>query len=163
MRRRYKRELYAQRVSQIHEIIPRACIGGDVIVGFSGESDDDFVETFEFLNSLDISYLHVFPYSERKNTFAAGLSEKVSPKEKDRRVALLMELSEVKRRAFYEKNIGFTEKVIFESKITEGVMTGFTSNYIKVEASVDKNLFGKVAKVKLLEILPSGNVKAQIL
>ncbi len=163
MRRRYKRELYAQRVDKIKELIPRACIGGDVIVGFPGETNDEFAETFNFLNALDISYLHVFPYSERKNTFAATLPEKVLPKEKERRVALLMELSEQKRKKFYENNIGFCDKVIFESKISDGLMTGFTSNYIKVEVPVNKNLFGKLAKVRLLKIANSGNMVAEII
>ena len=133
MRRRYKRELYAERVDLIKQYMPHACIGCDVIVGFPGETDDDFLETYQFLQQLDVSYLHVFTYSERANTPAAELPGAVSVEERRRRNQALRGLSEMKRRAFYQQHMGTVRPVLFEHGKEAGLLTGFTDNYIKIE------------------------------
>jgi threonylcarbamoyladenosine tRNA methylthiotransferase MtaB len=162
MSRRYKRELFASRVENIKKLMPDACIGVDVIVGFPGETDDDFIDAYNFINSLDISYLHVFSYSERPNTKAIELKNKIEPSVKERRSKVLTELSEQKRKKFYLQNIGRNEKVIFESRILNDKMTGFTSNYIKVESDFNKDLIGKVLAVKLKGIGINGNCNVEI-
>lgn len=159
MSRRYKREVFASRIEKIKSILPHACVGADVIVGFPGESDDDFQTTFDFIENLDISYLHVFPYSERPNTKAIVIENKVNPSKKERRSKLLIELSEMKRKKFYHLNQGRKESVIFESRIKGGFMTGFTSNYIKVEAAYKKELIGVSSPVELSSIGETGNYK----
>lgn len=163
MRRRYNKELYQKRVEKIKELIPRACIGCDVIVGFPGESVDDFEETYQFIQSIEVSYLHVFPYSERSNTQAPFLDNKVNHQIKEERVARLIQLSENKKKKFIEQSIGFRENVIFESKQYQGLMQGYTSNYIRVQADFNKELIGKSVKVYLSTILDNGNVKAEII
>jgi threonylcarbamoyladenosine tRNA methylthiotransferase MtaB len=162
MSRRYKREVFANRVAKIKSIIPNACIGADVIVGFPGETDDDFEDTFNFIKGLKVSYLHVFPYSERPNTRSVSMTGKVLPSAKDRRSQLLIELSEQKRKLFYEENLGNADKVIFESRVLNGKMFGFTQNYIKTEAEADNTLFGQVANVQLLHVNNSNNVDVKI-
>jgi threonylcarbamoyladenosine tRNA methylthiotransferase MtaB len=137
MKRRYRRELYQERVDRIRELLPDACIGVDVIVGFPGESEALFKETYDFLNKLDISYLHIFPYSERANTEAALMPKKVSGAEKAERSKMLHILSEKKRRAFYESQLGKMDEVLFESSVQNGIMEGFTRNYVKVSAKFD--------------------------
>jgi len=137
MKRRYRRELYQERVDRIRELLPNACIGVDVIVGFPGESEALFRETYDFLNKLDISYLHIFPYSERTNTEAALMPKKVSGTEKGERSKMLHILSEKKRRAFYESQLGKMDEVLFESSLQNGLMEGFTRNYVKVSAKFD--------------------------
>ncbi len=137
MKRRYRRELYADRVKRIREKMPDACIGVDVIVGFPGESKECFLETYQFLNELEISYLHIFPYSERPNTEAISLPGKVSGNEKAERQQMLHILSEKKRRAFYETQLGKMSQVLFEASQTKGMMEGFTRNYVKVQAPFD--------------------------
>jgi threonylcarbamoyladenosine tRNA methylthiotransferase MtaB len=137
MKRRYKRELYVDRVARIRQTMPDACIGVDVIVGFPGETDAHFMETYQFLNELEISYLHVFTYSERPNTEAATMKGKVPGNVKADRSKMLHILSDKKRRAFYESQLGKMDEVLFEAAITSGKMEGFTRNYVKVSAPYD--------------------------
>jgi len=137
MKRRYNRELYVDRVSHIKKVMPNACIGVDVIVGFPGETEAHFLETYNFLNELDISYLHVFTYSERANTQAASMDGKVHGGLKAERSKMLHILSEKKRRAFYETQIGKMDQILFEAALTGGMMEGFTRNYVKVKAQYD--------------------------
>jgi threonylcarbamoyladenosine tRNA methylthiotransferase MtaB len=158
MSRRYTRELFGERVNTIKNIMPMACIGADVIVGFPGETEELFDETYQFLDNTDISYLHVFPYSERRNTRAVSLPGKVVPKEKDKRSKALLDLSEKKKKQFYQNNIGEEYPVLFESQQSDGKIFGFTSNYIKVETMFDKQLINHCKKIKLTRLLPSGNM-----
>ncbi len=137
MKRRYQRELYVDRVARIKELMPDCCIGVDVIVGFPGETEALFLETYDFLNQLDISYLHVFTYSERANTEATLLSGKVNAGEKAKRSKMLHILSEKKRRAFYESQLRKMDEVLFEAAQNQGMMEGFTRNYVKVSAPYD--------------------------
>jgi threonylcarbamoyladenosine tRNA methylthiotransferase MtaB len=147
MRRRYQRELYADRVAHIKRRMPHCCIGVDVIVGFPGETKEDFLDTYNFLNELDISYLHVFTYSERENTLAATLPDAVPMKERNERSRMLHILSDKKKRAFYEANVGHETTVLFENDIEEGKMHGFTDNYIRVSAKYDPLLIYDSKKV----------------
>ena len=152
MRRRYKRELYVERVNAIKSIMPHCCIGVDVIVGHPGETNEDFLETYNFLNELDISYLHVFTYSERPNTKALEIKPVVSAKERNERSKMLHILSDKKRRNFYEGNLGKTFNVLFEEGDSNESMTGFTSNYVKIVAKYDPLLINDTLDVKLLHI-----------
>jgi threonylcarbamoyladenosine tRNA methylthiotransferase MtaB len=156
MRRRYQRELYASRVEKIKSVMPHCCIGVDVIVGFPGETHDDFLETYQFLNELDISYLHVFTYSERDNTLAATLNGSVSSKERAERSKMLHNLSDKKRRKFYEDHIGKELTVLFENDIENGMMHGFTQNYIRVAAKYDPMLINELKHVRLNQIDDKG-------
>jgi len=158
MRRRYLRELYAARVEKIKSSMPNACIGVDVIVGFPGESHEDFLETYQFLNELDISYLHVFTYSERDNTLAASMLNTVSMKERHERSKMLHILSDKKRRAFYESNLGKEFSVLFENDIEDGMMHGFTENYVRISAKYDPILINELKQVKLTSISEKGTV-----
>ncbi len=158
MGRRYLRELYEDRVSKIKTLLPQACIGVDVIVGFPGETDELFLETYNFLNELDISYLHVFTYSERANTRAVDMDGVVPMKKRNERSKMLRILSEKKRRKFYEENLGQTFTVLFEEDIEEGMMHGFTENYIRVAAKYDPILINELKVVTLDGILADGNV-----
>lgn len=160
MKRRYLRELYIDRVSKIKEVMPHACIGVDVIVGFPGETDEHFLETFNFLNELDISYLHVFTYSERDNTEAAAMEEGIVPKKvRSKRSKMLRGLSAKKRRAFYENQIGTTRTVLFESENKEGYIHGFTENYVKVKSPWNPELVNTLHKVELTNIDDDGLVR----
>ncbi|MBD1387327.1 tRNA (N(6)-L-threonylcarbamoyladenosine(37)-C(2))-methylthiotransferase MtaB [Mucilaginibacter rigui] len=159
MRRRYKRELYTERVSKIKELMPHCCIGVDVIVGFPGETREDFVDTYNFLNDLDVSYLHVFTYSERENTPAAEMSGIVPGSTRADRSKMLHILSDKKRRAFYETQIGKTDEVLFEGDLKEGFMHGFTRNYVKVKAKYDPILVNELKTVHLTAISPDGDVE----
>jgi threonylcarbamoyladenosine tRNA methylthiotransferase MtaB len=159
MRRRYKRELYADRVARIKELMPNCCIGVDVIVGFPGETREDFVDTYNFLNDLDISYLHVFTYSERENTLAAEMTGVVPGSTRADRSKMLHILSDKKRRAFYETQLGRTEEVLFEGDIKEGFMHGFTRNYVKVKTKFDPVLVNELKTVSLTQISPDGDVE----
>jgi threonylcarbamoyladenosine tRNA methylthiotransferase MtaB len=132
MKRRYKKELYAERIGLIKTMMPHACIGVDVIVGFPGETDADFRETFDFLHQLDISYLHVFTYSERTDTLAASMKPVVPAHVRNERNKLLRNLSYQKMQYFTDAHIGQTRKVLFETKNKNGMMEGFTDNYIKI-------------------------------
>ena len=163
MKRRYKRDMFVRRVERIKELIPNACIGADVIVGFPDETNEDFSETLEFINNLRLSYLHVFPFSERPNTPAVSLRNKISPVLKDQRSKLLINISEQKRKQFYHENIGKMEKVIFESRVLNGKMLGFTGNYIKTESILNKEFIGKSIYVRLLKINERGNVEVEII
>ena len=158
MRRRYLRELYADRVKKIKDLMPHCCIGVDVIVGFPGETDEDFIETYEFLNALDISYLHVFTYSERENTDAVGLQGKVPVEVRKKRNKMLRILSAKKRRVFYEKHLGEIHTVLFEGNNKGGWMYGFTNNYIKVKTLFDERLVNQLKVVILKEIDVDGCV-----
>jgi len=159
MRRRYMKELYQDRVGHIKSIMPDACIGVDVIVGFPGETDDLFLETYNFLNALDISYLHVFTYSERPNTHAATLPGVVSKSVRSKRSKMLRGLSAKKRRAFYESQIGSKRTVLFEGENKEGYIHGFTENYIKVKAPWNPELVNTLREVSLSEIDSDGLVR----
>lgn len=163
MRRRYQRELYAERVSFIREKMPQACIGVDIIVGFPGETEEDFLDTYHFLNELDIAYLHVFPYSERPNTKAVLMDGVVSGADRQKRTKMLRILSEKKRRHFYEQHLGKTATVLFEEEENKGRMFGFTENYIKVSTEYDPLLVNELATVRLEEIGPDGDVRVDIL
>jgi len=152
MRRRYQRELYTSRVAKIKSVMPHCCIGVDVIVGFPGETHEDFLETYQFLTELDISYLHVFTYSERDNTLAAIMEGSVSPKARAERSKMLHILSDKKRRKFYEDHIGNEFTVLFENDIENGMMHGFTENYIRVAAKYDPILINELKQVRLNNI-----------
>lgn len=161
MRRRYQRELYASRVDAIRAAMPHACIGVDVIVGFPGETKEDFLETYQFLNELNISYLHVFTYSERDNTLAATLENPVNPKERAERSKMLHILSDKKRRKFYEEHLGKEYSVLFENDVENGMMHGFTENYIRVTAKYDPVLINEIRKVRLTAINEKGLVEVE--
>ena len=156
MRRRYRRELYADRVARIKEVMPHACIGVDVIVGFPGESEQHFLDTYEFLNQLDVSYFHVFTYSERENTMAITIEGVVPKKERHRRNEMLRILSEKKKRAFYQQYEKTIRPVLWESAEHSGKMTGFTDNYIKVQQPYQEDLSNTIATVDLGTVQPSG-------
>ncbi|WP_370478241.1 tRNA (N(6)-L-threonylcarbamoyladenosine(37)-C(2))-methylthiotransferase MtaB [Tamlana flava] len=159
MKRRYMRELYVDRVSKIKEVMPNACIGVDVIVGFPGETNEHFLETYNFLNELDISYLHVFTYSERDNTEAAEMDGVVQKNVRNKRSKMLRGLSVKKRRAFYESQLGTTRTVLFENENKEGYIHGFTENYVKVKAPWNPELVNTLHEVELTEIDADGLVR----
>ncbi|MGK6351299.1 tRNA (N(6)-L-threonylcarbamoyladenosine(37)-C(2))-methylthiotransferase MtaB [Parapedobacter sp. DT-150] len=159
MRRRYRRELYASRVAKIKELMPDCCIGVDVIVGFPGETREDFLDTYQFLQALDISYLHVFTYSERENTIAAQMEGAIPGAQRSERSKMLHILSEKKRRAFYQTQLGKEAEVLFEGDIKDGYMHGFSRNYVKVRTPYDPLLVNELAPVKFLEIADSGDVE----
>jgi len=159
MRRRYQRELYVDRVAQIKKLMPDACIGVDVIVGFPGETDEHFLDTYNFLNALDISYLHVFTYSERDNTLAADMDGVVPLKVRKKRSKMLRGLSAKKRRAFYESQIGTQRTVLFEGENKKGYIHGFTENYVKVKAPWDPALVNTTHSIELKEIDDDGMVR----
>jgi threonylcarbamoyladenosine tRNA methylthiotransferase MtaB len=163
MRRRYKRDVFASRIRMAIEKIPLAGIGADVIVGFPGESDADFEDTFSFLEGLPLSYLHVFAYSERPDTVAESLPGKVLQKDKEERSRLLIALSKKKKLIFNNLNIGQTTNVLFEKTCSEGMISGFTSNYIRVEYPWNSQLAGKIKKVRLNGIAPSGKMSIELI
>jgi threonylcarbamoyladenosine tRNA methylthiotransferase MtaB len=156
MRRRYLRELYEERVAKIKSTLPYCCIGVDVIVGFPGENKEDFLETYKFLNELDISYLHVFTYSERENTPAATMAGSVSLRERQERSKQLHNLSEKKRRAFYQSNLNRNLTVLFENDIEDGFMHGYTENYVRVKAKYDPILVNEIKQVKINSVTSNG-------
>jgi threonylcarbamoyladenosine tRNA methylthiotransferase MtaB len=159
MRRRYLSGLYVDRVARIKEVMPHACIGVDVIVGFPGETDELFLETYHFLNDLDISYLHVFTYSERDNTVAAEMENVVAKNVRSKRSKMLRGLSAKKRRAFYESQMGSTRTVLFEGENKEGYIQGFTENYVKVKAPWNPELVNQLKQVVLQTIDDDGLVR----
>ena len=163
MRRRYMKELYVDRVEHIKSKMPNACIGVDVIVGFPGETDDLFLETYEFLNALDISYLHVFSYSERPNTVAAQMEHKVPKEVRTKRSKMLRGLSSKKRRAFYESQLGSVQTVLFEGENKEGYIHGFTPNYVKVKTPWNPNLVNTTHEVLLKQIDEDGLVRFEFI
>lgn len=162
MRRRYNSEFFTKKIKKIKSIIPDAAIGVDIITGFPNETETEFNETYNVLNNLDITYLHVFSYSERPNTDAINLGMKVTNIEKVRRNKLLHELSDIKKTTFYNSNLNKTAEVLFESSIHNGNMYGFTGNYIKVELPYNKEYVNKVLTVKLEKITELGNVLGTI-
>ncbi|MGZ3752084.1 MAG: tRNA (N(6)-L-threonylcarbamoyladenosine(37)-C(2))-methylthiotransferase MtaB [Mucilaginibacter sp.] len=159
MRRRYKRELYVDRVAKIKELMPDCCIGVDVIVGFPGETREDFIDTYNFLNELNVSYLHVFTYSEREHTLAAEMTNPVPGSTRAERSKMLHILSDKKRRAFYETQLNKTDKVLFEGDVKDGYMHGFTRNYVKVKAKYDPILVNELKSVHLTNISSDGDVE----
>jgi len=159
MRRRYKRELYVDRVNHIKKAMPDACIGVDVIVGFPGETDEHFLESYNFLNELDISYLHVFTYSERENTVAAEMQGAIPIKVRKKRSKMLRGLSAKKRRAFYESQLGSFHKVLFEGENKEGFIHGFTENYVKVKTPWNPGLINTIHQIELVKIDEDGLVR----
>lgn len=158
MKRRYLTDLYVDRVKKIKEVIPNCCIGVDVIVGFPGETDAHFLETYNFLKDLDISYLHVFTYSERDNTEAATMEGVVPKKIRNKRSKMLRALSVKKRRAFYESQLGAELEVLFEGENKEGYIHGFTENYVKVKTPWNPELVNTLHNIRLKEIAEDGIV-----
>lgn len=163
MKRRYLREIYTERVNKIREVMPDACIGVDVIVGFPGETDEHFLETYHFLNDLDISYLHVFTYSERDNTEAADMEGIVPANVRAKRSKMLRGLSVKKRRAFYESQIGTNRTVLFESDNKEGYIHGFTENYVRVKTPWNPELANTLQEINLTKIDEDGSVRMEFL
>jgi threonylcarbamoyladenosine tRNA methylthiotransferase MtaB len=163
MRRKYERELFADRVNQIKTIRPDACIGVDVIVGFPGETDADFMETVDFLKELEISYLHIFTYSERANTTAIKLGDPVPMNIRKQRSQQLHILSNKKKRAFYEENVGRMEVVLFENENNDGYMFGFTSNYVKIKTPYNEKLTNTFQRISMDEIDRDGLMKCTLL
>ena len=163
MKRRYLRKTYTDRVSQIKSEIPNACIGVDVIVGFPGETDELFLETYNYLNELDISYLHVFTYSERPNTEAAEMENVVPQNIRAKRSKMLRGLSAKKRRAFYESQLGKILTVLFENENKEGYIHGFTENYVKVKSPWNPELTNTLQTIILKEIDEDGLVRFEFL
>ena len=161
MKRRYQREVYTERVNKIREVMPDACIGVDVIVGFPGETDEHFLETYNFLNEMDISYLHVFTYSERDNTEAVDMTGVVPANVRAKRSKMLRSLSVKKRRAFYESQLGTNRTVLFESENKEGYIHGFTENYVKVKTPWDPALVNTLHEVQLTRIDEDGSVRME--
>ncbi len=158
MRRRYRRELYAQRVAHIRQVMPHACIGVDLIVGFPGETEEDFLETYRFVQELDVSYFHVFTYSERANTPAAEMDGIVPLSERRRRNKMLTILSDKKRRAHYERHLGETRPVLLERSKTDGLLHGFTDNYVKVSFAADEAWVNHLVPMRLTKIGEDGLV-----
>lgn len=162
MRRRYKRDLYVQRVAKIKQLMPNCCIGVDVIVGFPGESREDFLDTYNFLNALDISYLHVFTYSERENTIAAQMEGAIPGAQRNERSKMLHILSDKKRRAFYESQLGNNGEVLFEGDIKDGYMHGFSRNYVKVRVPYDPLFVNETMEVQFINIADTGVVEVNM-
>jgi len=152
MYRRYNTDLYREKIMLIRSLLPEACIGVDVIVGFPGETNDDFFQTYQYLVELDISYLHVFTYSERSNTAAVNYEDPVPFKTRNERSKMLRILSEKKRRQFYERNLGKGGTVLFENDVKDSLMFGFTENYIRVSTKYNPQLVNETRKVKLAKI-----------
>lgn len=163
MKRRYLSSLYTERISQIKAIMPDACIGADVIVGYPGETEEDFLDTYHFLSSSVVSYLHVFTYSERPNTEATDMDEIVPGAIRSKRSKMLRALSVKKRRAFYESQLGKTHTVLFEGENKEGYITGFTENYVKVRTPWNPSLVNTLHTIRLEEIDGNGYVRFSFL
>ena len=163
MRRKYRTALFRNRIEQIKTMNPDTCIGVDVIVGFPGETDEDFLETMHFLKDLDISYLHVFTYSERANTGAPKLGTKVPMEVRRERSKQLHLLSDRKKQAFYQTQIGKTKKVLFEQEENEGFLYGFTENYVKVKTPFAPELINQIVEIEITEIDRDGLAKCLIL
>ena len=163
MRRRYTRDVFATRIKMILENLPLAGIGADVIVGFPGESDSDFEDTYSFLKDIPLSYLHVFTFSERPGTVAEHLSPKVLYRDKEERSKRLIALSLEKNAIFNKLNIGTETNVLFEKTYNDGLITGFTSNYIRVEYPWESKLAGEIKKVRLKDMSPSGKMSIELI
>ncbi|MFY0627308.1 MAG: tRNA (N(6)-L-threonylcarbamoyladenosine(37)-C(2))-methylthiotransferase MtaB [Reichenbachiella sp.] len=163
MNRRYLRELYIERVEKIKTLMPDACIGVDVIVGFPGEGEKEFLETYKFLNELNVSYLHVFTYSERPNTDAVTMENPVPQKVRQERSNMLRILSDKKKRTFYESQLGSQQEVLLENDINQGMIHGFTKNYIKVELPADETMINQKLEIQLNHITEKMTVSAKVL
>ena len=162
MRRKYLKELYVERVAKIKKLMPHACIGVDVIVGFPGETEEDFLETYNFLNELDVSYLHVFTYSERQNTTAIKMDVVVPKSERSKRSKMLHILSDKKKRFFYNQHLGKTYNVLFEAEQHEDALNGFTDNYIKVKVPYSSDLENQIKTTNLADIDLDGIVRVKL-
>lgn len=158
MKRRYLTKLYTDRVAKIREVMPDSCIGVDVIVGFPGETEEEFLKTYNFLNELPISYLHVFTYSERENTEAAEMDGVVPISERKKRNKMLRILSEKKKMAFYQTQIGKTLPVLWEHENKSGLMYGFTENYVRVQKTFEENSVNQIEFLKLNKVENDGTV-----
>jgi threonylcarbamoyladenosine tRNA methylthiotransferase MtaB len=163
MKRKYSTGLFAERIRRIRDLAPHAFIGVDVIAGTNGETEELFQESFDFINSLEISQLHAFPYSERSGTQALKIPWKVPVEERKNRTQKYINLSEKKLRVFYEKNLDTTNTVLFEEQTNGGMMEGFTENYIRVEVPYNQESINQLKRVKLTSILPNGNVKGEVM
>lgn len=163
MQRRYKRELYKSRVEKIKAVMPHACIGVDVIVGFPSETEDDFLETYQFINALDISYLHVFTYSERQNTKALEIEGVVPMSIRNERNAMLRSLSEKKKRYFYQQFLGQAKRVLLEQEQKGNIMHGFTDNYIKISVPYHAASVNQMATAQLQSIDDAGDVLSELI
>lgn len=163
MRRRYLRELYSERVLKIKSLMPHCCIGVDVIVGFPGETEEDFLDTYNFINQLDVSYLHVFTYSERDNTLAITMENAIPMVVRKKRNKMLRILSTKKLRHFYELHLGEIRTVLFEADNKNGFMHGFTDNYIKVKTPYDSSFINQLKKVNLKELAVDGNMLVDVM
>ena len=163
MKRRYQRELYVNRVALIKSLMPNACIGVDVIVGHPGETHELFLETYQFLQELDISYLHVFSYSERANTFSTEIFPKIDGSQKSERSKMLHILSDKKRHAFYESQIGKKGEVLFEESNENGLMEGFSENYVRFKSAYDPLLINTIQSVRYKSITENGEVTGDVL
>ncbi|MEM9929985.1 MAG: tRNA (N(6)-L-threonylcarbamoyladenosine(37)-C(2))-methylthiotransferase MtaB [Bacteroidota bacterium] len=162
MRRRYRRELYAERVAHIRQVMPHACIGVDLIVGFPGETEEDFLETYRFVQELDVSYFHVFTYSERANTPAAEMDGAVPMAERKRRNKMLGILSEKKKRVHYERHLGEVRPVLLEKSKVDGILQGFTDNYVRVSFPAEDSWVNHLVDMQLGAIGDDGLVKAEV-
>lgn len=163
MRRRYRRELYVDRIKQIKTLMPNCCIGVDVIVGFPGETEDDFIDTYDFLKDLDISYLHVFTYSERPDTTAVRMGNVVPMQQRSQRSKMLHILSDKKKRQFYEQNVGKTGTVLLEVEDHDGYLFGFSENYVKVKVPYNPDHVNRLFKVTYSAIDSDGIMRGEIL
>lgn len=164
MRRRYDSQLYVDRVEKIKKLMPHCCIGVDVITGYPGENEKEFLKTYQFLNELDVSYLHVFTYSERNNTVAVRKTDEVVPMDvRRKRSKMLQILSEKKKRHFYEQELGKKHKVLFESQESGGYMYGFTENYLKVRASYNPEWINEVKNIHLSMFHADGSLGGEVL
>jgi len=163
MRRRYNSNLYASRIEKIKKLMPDACIGVDVITGFPSETEEDFLTTYNFIQDLPVSYLHVFTYSERANTTAIRINEVVPLPERQKRTKMLNILSDKKRRAFYESQIGKTKTVLFETEEDNNRMSGFTENYVKINVPFSTELPNTFSSVRLTSINGDGHMNAELI
>lgn len=163
MKRKYSTGLFAERIRRIRDLAPHAFIGVDVIAGTNGETEELFQESFDFINSLEISQLHAFPYSERSGTQALKIPWKVPVEERKNRTQKYINLSEKKLRVFYGKNLNTTNTVLFEEQTNGGMMAGFTENYIRVEVPYNQQSINQLKRVKLTSLLPNGNVKGEVM
>lgn len=158
MKRRYKRNVFAEKVAYIKQLMPEACIAVDVIAGFPGESEEDFMDTYNFINSLPISYLHVFPYSKRPGTLAFSFPDQLNKACKSERTKRLIELSNQKKHIFYTEHLHSIHEVLFESEPSNHQISGFTDNYIKVKLAGEQDLINCIKKVRLEEIMDDDSV-----
>lgn len=163
MRRRYDTTLYKSRITKIKELMPDCAIGVDVIVGYPGETDEEFMKTYNLLNELPISYLHVFTYSERDNTTALRMEGSVPVNVRRDRNKMLRILSDKKKRAFYESNKGLTETVVFEESENNGMMHGFTKNYVKIKTPYNPLMVNQIGHVKMLDLNPDGTMRVELI